>query len=357
MTELLSPGGSLEMVREALRAGADSVYVGPLGWSRRDAEYELPHHQVLEAIHMAHGAGSKLRVAVNIDVDPADHAELMRKVEAYASGGVDGFIMKSREAMREVHTRFPEITIHASVACNIRDRATMGLAREAGATQFVASTALSSYERIATLKRTADEVGIGVELLIHSNRCVTGVGGCRLYDYFAPYFEEQVVHDSDGTCRLKVIGNPDKGGVCYRPCLGNHVPEIAARFPDKVLTYLGRSNNEIYNLLEDVPRYIALGVTTLKIQGREYPAPLIGELTRIYRRLVDQTLAGAPDVAGAHTALEPILAERAHCRSAKTGELHDRLLAKMAAARANGTGTAWDPNSEEARLRKAESPA
>src|SRR2546427_2718702 len=84
----------------------------------------------------------------------------------------------------------------------------------------------------------------------------------------------------------------------YRPCIGHHVPEIAARFPDKILTYLDRSNNEIYHLLEDVPRYIALGVTTLKIQGREYPAQLIGELTRIYRRLVDQTPAGAPGGAG-----------------------------------------------------------
>ena len=104
-----------------------------------------------------------------------------------------------------------------------------------------------------------------------------------------------------------------------------------------------------------MPRYIARGVTTLKIQGREYPAPLIGELTRIYRRLVDQTFAGAPDVVGAHTALEPILAERDHCRSAKTGELHDRLLEKMAAERKGAAGTDWDPNSEETRLRKAES--
>jgi len=259
--------------------------------------------------------------------------------------------------MREVHARFPEITIHASVACNVRDRAAMERVKAAGATQFVASTALNTFERIAALKGTADEVGIGVELLIHSNRCVTGVGGCRLYDYFAPYFEERVVHDSDGTSRTKLIGNPDKGGVCYRPCIGHHVPEIAARFPDKILTYLDRSNNEIYHLLEDVPRYIALGVTTLKIQGREYPAQLIGELTRIYRRLVDQTLAGAPDVAGARAALGPVLAERDQCRNAKTGELHDRLLGKMAAAGTGGVGTDWDPNSEEARLRKAEAPA
>jgi putative protease len=359
MTELLSPGGTLEMVREALKAGADSVYVGPLGWSRREAAYELPHHQVREAIHMAHGGGSKLRVALNADIEEQDHAEMMRKVEAYARWGADGFIMKTPEAMRQVHARFPEITIHASVGCNVRDRASMERVHEAGATQFVASTALNTYERIAALKQTADEVGIGVELLIHSNRCVTGVGGCRLYDYFAPYFEEQVVHDSDGCTRVKLIGNPDKGGVCYRPCLGNHVPAIAERFPARVLTYLEKSNNEIYALLEDVPRYLGLGVTTLKIQGREYPAPLIAELTKIYRTLMDRTRAGMADVAGARVALDPVLRERDRHRNAKTEALHERLMTRMseelrrqsAAGRAT---TAWDPTSEEARLRRAE---
>jgi putative protease len=295
-------------------------------------------------------------VALNTDIETADHTELMRKVECYANGGVDGFIMKSHDAMREVHARVPEITIHASVACNVRDRAAMERAREAGATQFVASTALNTYERIAALKRTADEVGIGVELLIHSNRCVTGVGGCRLYDYFAPYFEEQVVHDSDGSTRIKLIGNPDKGGVCYRPCLGNHLPEIAEKFPAKVLTYLEKSNNEIYNLLEDVPRYIALGVTTLKIQGREYPAPLIAELTRIYRKLIDQTQDGLADVATARAALDPILAERDQCRNAKTQALHERLTARMSPAE-HRENTDWDPNSEEARLLRAEQTA
>jgi putative protease len=298
-------------------------------------------------------------VALNADIDEKDHAEMMRKVEAYATRGVDGFIMKTPEAMQEAHARFPEITIHASVGCNVRDRAAMERVKEAGATQFVASTALNTYERIAVLKATADDVGIGVELLIHSNRCVTGVGGCRLYDYFAPYFEEQVVQDSDGSTRVKLIGNPDRGGVCYRPCLGTHVPEIAAKFPAKVLTYLEKSNNEIYALLEDVPRYIALGVTTLKIQGREYPAPLIAELTKIYRTLVDQTRDGMADVGGARGALGPVLTERDRYRNAKTRQLHERLMGRMAAElyRQSVPGTAttdWDPAPEEARLRQAE---
>lgn len=354
MLELLSPGGSVEMVRETLGAGADAVYVGPRGWSRRDPAYELPHHEILDAIRMAHDHGSRLRVALNADIEDGEHPVMLGKAEAYARAGVDGFIVKSEAVMGAIHARFPTITIHASVACNVRDRVAMERVKAAGATQFVASTALATFERIAVLKRTADEVGIGVELLVHSNRCVTGVGGCRLYDYFAPYFEQRVVADTDGTCRTKLIGNPDKGGVCYRPCLGTHVPAIAARFPAKVLTYLEKSNNEIYQLLDDVPRYIALGVTTLKIQGREYPPALIAELTRIYRRLIDQTRAGEePGVGEAQAALRPILAERDHCRQAKTQALHDRLLGQMN-TRVPGVDTEWDPDAEEARLRRAE---
>ncbi len=352
MVELLSPGGSVEMVREAVIAGADSVYVGPVGWSRRTAQFELQHHQVREAAQVAHDNGAKLRVALNADIEFADHSQMLRKVDAYAAWGVDGFIMKSDDAMRAVHERYPQITIHASVGCNVRNRKRMEQVKQAGATQFVASTALCTYERIATLKQTADEVGIGVELLIHSNRCVTGVGGCRLYDYFAPYFEEQVVHDSDGTTRTKLIGNPDKGGVCFRPCLGTHHPEIAEKFPDSVLTYLEKSNNEIYQLLEDVPRYVALGVTTLKIQGREYPTPVIST----------------------------VLPARDEYRKAKTQQLNERLLARIAEVDGRATPrhhehrgkvcyacgapedslhrssvehvetTDWDPSSEEAHL-------
>jgi U32 family peptidase len=172
------------------------------------------------------------------------------------------------------------------------------------------------------------------------------VAGCRPYDYFAPYFETEVVHDSDGCTRTKLVGNPDQVGSCYRPCLGTHEPAIAARFPGKVLDYLARSNKEIYALLEDVPRYLARGVTTLKIQEREYPAPLIAELTRIYRRVIEETARGAADLGSVRAALDPVLAERDRWRAAKTSALHERLLARKEVATApvrSRPGTDWDP--------------
>jgi hypothetical protein len=114
----------------------------------------------------------------------------------------------------------------------------------------------------------------------------------------------RVVHDSDGTTRIKLIGNPDKGGVCFRPGLGtHHHPEIAEKFPDSVLTYVEKGNNEIYQL----PRYVAVGVTTLEIRGREDPTPVISQLTKIYSTFLARILAGKPDVASARAALDTVL--------------------------------------------------
>ena len=41
MIELLAPAGNLEMVEEAVRNGANAIYVGPRGWSRRRDAFEI----------------------------------------------------------------------------------------------------------------------------------------------------------------------------------------------------------------------------------------------------------------------------------------------------------------------------
>jgi putative protease len=45
--------------------------------------------------------------------------------------------------------------------------------------------------------------------------------------------------------------------------------------------------NEAYFLVDDIPSLIDLGVDTIKIQGREYSVPLVGEMVRFYRELID----------------------------------------------------------------------
>ena len=100
MTELLSPGGSLEMVRAAVRAGADSVYVGPLGWSRRESQYELTHRDVDEAHRIAHDDGARASGSRSTWTSiRRTMTSFSGRPSATPPWGVDGFIMKSFEAM------------------------------------------------------------------------------------------------------------------------------------------------------------------------------------------------------------------------------------------------------------------
>ena len=63
--ELLAPGGSLEMARQAFLNGADSVYVGAKGWSRRTVEYELEDQEIEAITRLALSMGKGVRVALN----------------------------------------------------------------------------------------------------------------------------------------------------------------------------------------------------------------------------------------------------------------------------------------------------
>ena len=119
MVELLAPAGNVEMVKADVAGGADAIYVGPRGWSRRRDRYEMPDDDVFEAIQIAHAGGAKIRVAFNTNMQSHEVAPMLRKMERFVSWGVDGAIMTDIGAIAEVHRKFPELTIHASIGANI----------------------------------------------------------------------------------------------------------------------------------------------------------------------------------------------------------------------------------------------
>src|SRR5258708_20952290 len=119
MMELLAPAGNLEMVKAAVDSGANSIYVGPRGWSRRRDAYELSDEAVREAIVIAHDGGAKLRIAVNTNMQSREVPPLLEKMQAYVAWGVDGAIMTDLGAIAHVHRRFPDLGLHASIGANI----------------------------------------------------------------------------------------------------------------------------------------------------------------------------------------------------------------------------------------------
>src|ERR1039457_593660 len=93
MVELLAPAGNLEMVKAAVENGANAIYVGARGWSRRRDAFELSDDQLHEAIAIAHSGGAKLRVAINTNMQSCEIPALLEKMEKSVGWGVDGAIM------------------------------------------------------------------------------------------------------------------------------------------------------------------------------------------------------------------------------------------------------------------------
>ncbi len=281
MVELLAPAGNLEMVKAAVENGANAIYVGARGWSRRRDAFELSDEQLHEAIAIAHSGGAKLRVAINTNMQSSEIPALLEKMEKFVGWGVDGAIMTDVGAMAQVHRRFPNLVLHASIGANIVNNQDVKFYRSIGVSQVVADTKLTFRELAA---RQA-ELDAGIEVLIHANNCYTYLGKC----WMSPYHRLERTTDNFGKDLFR--GSPNRGGLDYRVCLeqwelfdGEALlePQIALK-------------NDAFFYLDDIPALIDLGVHCLKIQGREYPVPLVASIVRFYRELIDACLAKPAD--------------------------------------------------------------
>jgi len=273
MVELLVPAGSIEMVKAAVDNGANALYVGPKGWSRRRDAYELTDEALREAVRIAHARGAKVRAAVNTHPASSELSTLLKRMEVWVGDGIDGVILSDVGVMAAVHRAFPLVTIHASIGANILNDEDIRWYREIGVSQVVADTKLSLKEL-----RVRREIEVGVEVLIHANNCYTYLGKC----WMSPYHRLERSQDETGKDQFK--GSPNRGGLDYRVCLeawslwrGNQ-----NLWADRVAL-----KNDAFFLLDDIPHLIDMGVHTLKVQGREYALDLIGRMVKFYRDLID----------------------------------------------------------------------
>jgi putative protease len=311
MAELLAPAGNLEMVEAVVGAGADAVYVGPRGWSRRRDRYELPDDVVRAAIEIAHDHRAKLRVAFNTNMQSHEVAPMLRKMERFVSLGVDGAIMTDVGAIAEVHRRFPHLTIHASIGANILNDEDVRFYRSIGVSQVVADTKLTLKE----LASRKEQLDVGIEILIHANKCYTYLGKC----WMSPYHRLERVTDPYGKDLFR--GSPNRGGLDYRVCLESWELHSDGQMWEKSVAL----KNDAFFLLEDIPHLIDLGVHCLKVQGREYPVPLVERMVTFYRQLIDAYVAsparGSFDLSRWQVRLAAIQSERDSARSDGTRKL------------------------------------
>ncbi len=310
-TELLSPAGSLKNMRFAFAYGADAVYAGQPRYSLRVRNNEFTHQTLALGIAEAHQLGKKFYVVVNIAPHNAKLKTFIRDLTPIIAMQPDALIMSDPGLIMLVKQHFPAIAIHLSVQANAVNWATVKFWQQQGLTRVILSRELS-LEEIAEVQQQVPEIEL--EVFVHGALCMAYSGRCLLSGYLNKRDPNQ------GTCTnacrwdYKVVAatENDLGNIVQSaspapaPTLGLGATtdrpfllfdklrpeEPMSASEDEHGTYI--MNSKDLRAVEHVAQLIAIGVKSLKIEGRTKSYYYCARTAQVYRKAIDDAQAGKP---------------------------------------------------------------
>jgi len=302
-TELLSPAGSLQNMRYAFAYGADAVYAGQPRYSLRVRNNEFNKMDVMAAaIEEAHGLGKLFYLASNISPHNDKIKTYMRDLEPIIEMDPDALIMSDPGLIMMVKDRWPEQVVHLSVQANAVNWATVKFWHKQGISRTILSRELSLNE-IEEIRQQCPEMEL--EVFVHGALCIAYSGRCLLSGYMTHRDSNQGA--CTNSCRWQYNAHEAKEND-----VGDLIPINAAEEPKEIEPMLlqehGRPgeympayedehgtyimNSKDLRAVQHVDRLVKMGIHSLKIEGRTKSHYYVARTAQVYRRAIDNALAG-----------------------------------------------------------------
>ena len=315
VTELLSPAGSLKNMRYAFAYGADAVYAGQPRYSLRVRNNEFDHDNLAIGIQEAHDLGKKFYVVVNIQPHNSKLKNFIRDLAPVVAMQPDALIMSDPGLIMMVREHFPQMDVHLSVQANAVNWATVKFWKNMGLTRVILSRELS-IDEIEEIKNQVPDMEI--EVFVHGALCMAYSGRCMLSGYMnkrdanqgactnACRWEYKVLDaEEDATGDVIPVQNIESN-CCSKDADEMHMQQ-QHQFDQPVL--LQRNDEDMFAAEEDehgtyfmnskdlravqhVDRLTKAGVHSLKIEGRTKSYFYCARTAQIYRKAIDDALAG-----------------------------------------------------------------
>lgn len=277
MTILMSPAGSEETVYAACEAGADAIYVGIKGWSRRTNEFELDNEGLKRCLAYGLAHDKQIRLTINSFYQSGDIAVLLKNIEPYVKWGLGHVIVVDLAAIKAIHDEFPDLHITASVGAVICNVESAKFYKDLGVSEIVLPVSITPEDA----NRIKCEANVDVEVFVHGHFDYTKCGHCWMSSYF-----NQEVTDIDAEQRRYYIGSVNRGGCCSRVCQIDW-DLIESDGSSKGVGLLKKPQYHYY-AVEQLAEYINMGVSTLKVKGRTYSKDFVITITKFYRDILNQ---------------------------------------------------------------------
>ena len=270
MPTLLAPAGSMRPLMTALRFGADAVYCGAKQYGLRAQAGNFDEAQLAQAVQLAHAAGAKVNLTLNIFAFDGDLPGMVRAARQAQELGVDAAIVSDLGAIARIAREVPGLDIHVSTQANATNSETARVYRALGAKRVVLAREMT-LEQIEAMAR-ALHGEIELESFIHGAVCMSYSGRCMLSSF--------------------LTGRSANRGACSQPCRWTYTLTERTR-PDEPMPIEedGRGTAILSSrdmcMMEHLPRLMESGVCCFKIEGRMKNELYIGTVVGAYRRAMD----------------------------------------------------------------------
>ena len=269
-TELLLPAKDLEVLKTAVRYGADAVYIGGEAYGLRAKARNFSPEEMAEGIRYAHERGVKVYVTANILAHNSDLAGAEQYFGQLAEMKPDAILVADPGMFMLAQKACPEIPLHISTQANNTNYETFNFWFRMGAERVVCARELSLVE-IAQIREHIPQ-DREIEAFVHGAMCISYSGRCLLSNYFT--------------------GRDANHGACTHPCRWKY----AVMEESRPGVYLPVEENErgtfVFNsrdlcMIEHIPDLLKAGVDSLKIEGRMKTALYVASVARAYRQALD----------------------------------------------------------------------
>ncbi len=299
--ELLSPAGTLKNMRYAFAYGADAVYAGMPRYSLRVRNNDFLEDNLRLGIDEAHELGRRFFVAINAMPHGAKLKTFVDDIAPVVAMAPDAFIMADPGLIMLVRERWPQMPIHLSVQANTVNAAAVQFWRSVGVERVILSRELS-LDEVAEIRQACPDTEL--EVFVHGALCMAYSGRCLLSGYFNHRDANQGTctnacrwdyklgeAPSVGVDELVQPRHPKADETYYLEEKGRP-GEFMPVFEDEMGTYI--MNSKDLRAVEHVHRLVEIGIDCLKIEGRTKSHYYTARTTQVYRRAIDDAVAGRP---------------------------------------------------------------
>ena len=300
--ELVCPAGSLPALKAAVDHGANCVYLGfrDATNARNFAGLNFDAAAIATGLQYAHARGCKVLLALNTYPQAGREAVWQLAIDRAADLGIDAVILADPGLMAYAKERHPHLRLHLSVQASATHAAAINLYHS----QFnIARAVLPRVLSLEQVRQLVGKTAVELEVFGFGSLCVMAEGRCALSSYATG--ESPNTH---GVCSpakaVRWLETPQGlearlGGVLidrYRPGENAGYPTLCkGRFD--VGDVCGQDGSypieepTSLNTLEILPELMRMGISAIKIEGRQRSPAYAAQVTKVWRQAIDSCYA------------------------------------------------------------------